>query len=197
MTDARTVDVYNANVARYRALVDKLPELESVAGFVSRLPAGAVVLDLGCGVGTSASEFRRHGLNPVCVDASQEMVNAANDAFDLGAKVASFADLDDIDTYDGVWANFSLLHASKSDFPHHIEAIYRALKPEGLFFIALKTGDGEKRDTLGRFYAYYQQEELTSILNDAGFKTDHIISGASRGMEGTVEPWIGIYAHKT
>ena len=103
----------------------------------------------------------------------------------------------DMDTYDGVWANFSLLHASKSDFPHHIEAIYRALKPEGLFFIALKTGDGEKRDTLGRFYAYYQQEELTSILNGAGFKTDHIISGASRGMEGTVEPWIGIYAHKT
>jgi len=196
MTDQQTIEIYDQNVARYRKLVDKLPELKSVAHFVSEMHQGAVILDLGCGVGTAAAALRAEGLVPVCVDASAAMVKAANDDFDLDARVASFSDLDDDAVYDGAWANFSLLHASKADFPNHIRAIYRALKPGGLFFIALKTGNGEKRDAMGRFYAYYQEEELIGILTENGFLPGHQIGGASRGMTGDLEEWIGIYSRK-
>ena len=173
MTDNRTLNVYDNNVETYRRLVDKLPELESISQFTSRLSPGALILDLGCGIGNAAAQMRDQGFQLVCVDGSPEMVKAANDAFSLNATTAFFSDLDAIALYDGIWANFSLLHAAKADFPRYLKAIHTALKPGGLFFISLKSGKGEKRDQLGRFYAYYQEDELENLLLQTGFTPEH------------------------
>ena len=196
MTDNRTLNVYDNNVETYRRLVDKLPELESISQFTSRLSPGALILDLGCGIGNAAAQMRDQGFQLVCVDGSPEMVKAANDAFSLNATTAFFSDLDDIALYDGVWANFSLLHAAKADFPTYLKAIHTALKPGGLFFISLKSGKGEKRDQLGRFYAYYQEDELEDLLLQTGFRPEHTRHGALRGMAGDVEDWFGVLSWK-
>jgi SAM-dependent methyltransferase len=192
MTDNQTLNVYDDNVETYRRLVDKLPELESISQFTGRLSPGALILDLGCGIGNAAARMRDRGFQLVCVDGSPEMVKAANDAFSLNATTAFFSDLDAIALYDGIWANFSLLHAAKADFPTYLKAIHTALKPGGLFFISLKRGKGEKRDQLGRFYAYYQEDELENLLLQTGFKPEHTRRGALRGMAGDVEDWFGV-----
>ena len=196
MTDNQTLNVYDNNVEPYRRLVDKLPELESISQFTGRLSPGALILDLGCGIGNAAAQMRDQGFQLVCVDGSPEMVKAANDAFSLNATTAFFSDLDDIALYDGVWANFSLLHAAKADFPTYLKAIHTALKPGGLFFISLKSGKGEKRDQLGRFYAYYQEDELEDLLLQTGFRPEHTRHGALRGMAGDVEDWFGVLSWK-
>ena len=196
MTDNQTLNVYDENVDTYRQLVDKLPELESITHFTSLLSPRALILDLGCGVGNAAAQMRDQGFQLVCVDGSPEMVKAANDAFSLNATTALFSDLDSVAHYDGVWANFSLLHAAKADFPTHLQAVHTALKPGGLFFISLKTGAGEKRDQLGRFYAYYQEDELEKLLLETGFTPKHTRRGALRGMAGDVEDWFGILSWK-
>ncbi len=196
MTDKQTLSVYDDNVEKYRQLVDKLPELESITQFTEKLSPGALILDLGCGTGNAAAQMRDQGFTLVCVDGSPKMVEAANDGFALAAKIAFFSDLDAVAHYDGIWANFSLLHAPKADFPSHLQAIHMALKPGGLFFISLKTGDGEKRDKLGRFYAYYSEEELEALLLQIGFTLEHKRQGALRGMAGDIEEWIGILSRK-
>jgi SAM-dependent methyltransferase len=196
MTDNRTLNVYDNNVETYRRLVDKLPELESISQFTSRLSPGALILDLGCGIGNAAAQMRDQGFQLVCVDGSPEMVKAANDAFSLNATTAFFSDLDAIALYDGIWANFSLLHAAKTDFPTYLKAIHAALKPGGLFFISLKSGKGEKRDQLGRFYAYYQEDELENLLLQTGFTPEYTRRGALRGMAGNVEDWFGVLSWK-
>lgn len=196
MTDNRTLNVYDNNVETYRRLVDKLPELESISQFTGRLSPGALILDLGCGIGNAAAQMRDQGFQLVCVDGSPEMVKAANDAFSLNATTAFFSDLDAIALYDGIWANFSLLHAAKADFPTYLKAIHTALKPGGLFFISLKSGKGEKRDQLGRFYAYYQEDELENLLLQTGFTPEHTRRGALRGMAGDVEDWFGVLSWK-
>ena len=192
MTDKQTLNVYDYNVESYRRLIDKLPELESITQFTNRLSPGALILDLGCGVGNSAAQMRDQGFSLVCVDGSPKMVKAANDTFSLNATRAFFSDLDAISHYDGIWANFSLLHAPKADFPKHLKAIHTALKPGGLFFISVKTGEGEKRDKLGRFYAYYREEELETMLLKGGFTLEQKRRGALRGMTGDLEDWISI-----
>jgi SAM-dependent methyltransferase len=192
MTDNQTLNVYDDNVETYRRLVDKLPEVESISQFTGRLSPGALILDLGCGIGNAAAQMRDQGFQLVCVDGSPEMVKAANDAFSLNAITALFSDLDAIALYDGIWANFSLLHAAKADFPTYLKAIHTALKPGGLFFISLKSGKGEKRDQLGRFYAYYQEDELENLLLQIGFTPEHTRRGALRGMAGDVEDWFGV-----
>ena len=196
MTDNQTLNVYDNNVEPYRRLVDKLPELESISQFTGRLSPGALILDLGCGIGNAAAQMRDQGFQLVCVDGSPEMVKAANDAFSLNATTAFFSDLDAIALYDGIWANFSLLHAAKTDFPTYLKAIHAALKPGGLFFISLKSGKGEKRDQLGRFYAYYQEDELEDLLLQTGFRPEHTRHGALRGMAGDVEDWFGVLSWK-
>ena len=196
MTDKQTIDTYNANVSAYRALVDKLPEIKHIQHFVSLVPPGATILDFGCGVGNAAAEMKKAGLNLVCVDASAEMVRTARELFGVAATVSTFADLDAVQAFDGVWANFSLLHAPKADFAGHLNAIHTALKPGGLFFIALKIGDGGHRDKLGRLYAYYREEELDEILQNCGFIPGEKRFGALKGMAGDVEDWIGVFSRK-
>ena len=192
MIDKQTLDVYNDNVETYRRLIDKSPELESITQFTSRLSPGALILDFGCGIGNAAAQMRDQGFSLVCVDGSPEMVKAANDTFSLDAKTAFFSDLDATDHYDGIWANFSLLHAPKADFPTYLKAIHTALKSGGLFFISLKMGEGEKRDKLGRFYAYYREDELETLLLQSGFTPEQKRRGVLRGMAGDLEDWIGV-----
>ena len=113
----------------------------------------------------------------------------------VSALVASFADIAGDKIYDGIWANFSLLHADRSDMPRHLTALHTALKPGGIFHIALKTGTGEKRDRIGRLYTYYTQAELTDLVTQAGFTvTDHA-TGCDKGMDGALADWVALRAY--
>ena len=76
-----------------------------------------------------------------------------------------------------------------------IAGAWRALKPGGRFCIALKLGEGEDRDRIGRFYAYYSEAELKGLLADAGFTVTGQRTGAEAGLDGKVWPWIGLQAH--
>ena len=51
---------------------------------------------------------------------------------------ADFNELSDINLYDGVWANFSLLHAPRSEMLPNLIRIHRALKKKGYLHLGLK-----------------------------------------------------------
>ena len=118
------------------------------------------------------------------------MVKIAKNTYGLNAQVARFSDLSDEGIYDGIWANFSLLHAPRNHMPSLLSAIHKALKPQGIVHIALKLGKGESRDRLGRFYAYYNEKEILQLLANAGFEVIQKSKGRSKGLAGTMDPWI-------
>ena len=98
-------------------------------------------------------------------------------------------------TYDGVWASFSLLHDTKANMPKRLAQAHRALRSKGQFFLGLKLGEGEHRDSIGRFYAYYTEAELELLLSDAGFEITDRRYGEEVGLDGKMWPYILIYAH--
>ena len=149
-----------------------------------------LVLDLGCGPGKASALMQKSGLRVDPIDASKEMVKLANNLYDLKARQAEFSDINGEDIYDGVWANFSLLHTPKNEFKFHIKALYKILKPNGFFNIGMKLGKGEKRDQIGRFYAYYTEIELTEIFRNAGLDVCETYYGEEMGLIGSIEPWI-------
>ncbi len=100
------------------------------------------------------------------------------------------------DIFDGIWANFSLLHAARSDLPRYLAAIAHALKPGGVFHIGMKTGQGTKRDGLGRRYTYVGDTELTGLLTGVGLIPFARWTGEGKGLSGDVEPWLVIQARK-
>jgi len=193
--DARTVALYDARVDDYTRLVTGDAPSPALEAFVDALPAGATVLDLGCGPGQAAARMAARGLQVDAVDASAEMVLAVQQTYGIKARQARFDQIGGQNIYAGIWANFSLLHAPKSEFPAHLAALHRAVVPGGLFHIGMKTGQGEARDALGRFYAYYTESELVAHLEDAGFTVTSRTFGNDRGLEGTIAPWITLTAH--
>ena len=196
MSDQQTIDVYNDQVETYTRMVDSEKPGTALIKFTEAIPVGGKVLDLGCGPGNSAAYFSKNGLDVDAVDASPEMVRKANETYKIAARVAVFDDLQAKAEYDGIWANFSLLHAPKADFPRHLKQIGAALKPHGYFHIGMKLGSGELRDRIGRLYTYYTEEELQKHLENAGFHTVWKKAGEEAGLSGEISPFAVILTQK-
>jgi SAM-dependent methyltransferase len=192
MTDTATIAAYNNNAEKFANLPPDEVAHSTLLRFIARLKRNDFVLDLGCGPAEASATMRAHGLRVDPIDASPEMVLLANRKYDIGARLADFGDVSGHNEYNGIWANFSLLHAPPEDFPEHLSRLNQALVANGLFHIGMKLGTGVGRDKLGRYYAYYSQEELTAHLAGAGFGGFKVTLGEGAGLSGTVAPWIVI-----
>ena len=196
MADPETLVAYDQRAAEYARKFESVRPDRHLATFVEALPNAAQVLDLGCGPGQAANFMSRAGLRVEAWDASPEMARVASDTFGLDVKVAEFTDLAAENVFDGIYANFSLLHAPRSEMPAHLLNICKALKSKGVFHIGMKTGQGEQRDSLGRLYTFYADAELSALLEDAGFTVTNRTTGSEVGLAGTNDPWIIMLARK-
>jgi len=194
MSDAKTLRVYDARAAEYDALVRPEKADTALTAFVAALPGGARVLDLGCGPGRAAAQMAEAGLHVEAVDASAEMVALAGRHAGVTARQATFDQIEGHEIYDGIWANFCLLHAARADLPRHLAALAQALKPGGLFHIGMKLGTGEARDRIGRFYTYVGETELLDMLRTAGLTPKSAGFGRDTGLDGTSADWITVAA---
>lgn len=196
MSDDETLKVYAAKAQDYADLVSAGDaENPLLTAFIAALPPGGSALDLGCGPGNSAAQMADAGLKVTAFDPVPEMVALAAAHPRVDARVAGFDDVTGVALYDGIWANFSLLHAARSDMPRHLEALAAALKPGGRFHIGMKTGTGEKRDPIGRLYTYYTDAELTGLLADVGLTVTDRTTGREKGLDGVEADWICLAAH--
>jgi len=196
MQDDETIEVYNTRVDEYAKVVEDINPRPVLVDFISKCSAGDYILDLGCGPADASAHMIVAGLRVDPIDASYEMVRLANEKHNVGARLGTFEEITQINTYDGVWASFSLLHAPQRDFPRYLKNLHIALKPNGIFHIGMKLGEGEIRDKLGRMYSYYSESELKSQLEDAGFTILETKLGEGVGLAGDVSPWAHILAQK-
>lgn len=196
MADKETLRVYDAKAADYAKLIDSdTKENPYLERFIARLPTGGRVLDLGCGPGLAATRMANAGLQVDAMDGSAEMVAMAAQHDGVTAWQATFDQITGTDIYDGIWANFCLLHASKEAMPHHLAAMVTALKPGGAFHIGMKLGSGSQRDAIGRLYSYYSEPELITLLVAAGLTAGETDHGRTVGLDGTEADWIVVAAH--
>lgn len=110
------------------------------------------------------------------------------------AEVATFETINGTALYDGIWANFSLLHAARDALPKILKSLHKALRPNGHLHIAMKLGTDTKRDAIGRQYTYVTQDELLGLLVAAGFTIAKTTTGCDKGLDGTYADWIAVAA---
>lgn len=196
MSDPETIKVYASQAEKYASMThdDKVTDA-NLNSFMADIPANGHVLDLGCGPGTSAGILAKAGFKVTATDAVPEMIALASKHAGVDAFCATFDDISGENIYDGIWANFSLLHAPKADMPRHLAALSKALKPDGQLHIGLKEGNGEKRDSIGRQYSYYMLDELNALLAEVGFTVSKHSKGSAIGLDGTMAPWICVQAY--
>lgn len=196
MADQETLAVYAERAVDYAERFQFKEDDRHLQAFMARLPDEAHVLDLGCGGGNASALMIASGLQVVSWDASPEMGKVAREVCGVDVREATFDDLDALNVYDGIYANFSLLHAPRAEMAGHLARISDAIKPGGAFHIGLKTGTGERRDALGRFYCYYTEEEIRGLLADAGFDVLTATTGEEPGLDGVVAPFIILLSEK-
>jgi trans-aconitate methyltransferase len=195
MPDARTIAAYDAHAADYDNRFRTVRPDRHLKSFIEALPKGARVLDLGCGPANASVLMRDAGLQPDAVDASPAMVALANDHHAIGARLATFDDIVAKAAYEGIWANFSLLHAPRADLPRYLRALHEALVAGGLLHLGMKIGTGERRDALDRHYTYVSRDELRRLVSEAGFDVTATDEGNERGLAGTLDPFIVLRAN--
>lgn len=196
-TDAATIAIYDEKAQDYARLTDADRPDTQLQAFLDGLPPDSHVLDLGCGPGRSALMMAQAGHRVLATDASSRMVAMAAQHPGVAAQQATFNQMPD-GPFDGIWANFSLLHATRTDLPRHLADISAALVPGGLFHIGMKIGTGMSRDALGRRYTYVTDDELTGLLADVGLTVVARWTGADdKGLSGEMASWVCLQARKT
>lgn len=196
MSDTDTVRFYDDAAERFGDITaDGAPD-PTLQRFIDALAPGASVLDLGCGHGIASAKLARLGFDVTGLDPSQGLLDVARRLAPTARfTLATFDDLDGTEAYDGIWANFALLHAPRADMPRHLAAIARALRPGGVFHLSMLLGEGEIRDSHGRAYTYYSVEALRALLASAGFDLIQSETGDKAGIDG-VHPSIVLLSRK-
>lgn len=119
--------------------------------FLSRLPVKAHLLDAGCGSGRDAKAFADRGHEVSAFDASPELAVLASQHCGFDVHVRTFADIVEVDAYDGIWCCASLLHVPAAELPACLTRLWRALRPGGCMYVSFKLGAGEREHAGRRF----------------------------------------------
>jgi len=164
--DDATLQFYRKNAASYADWA-KAPSSRLI-GFLGLLPAGGSILELGCGAGNHAAEMLARGFVVRATDGSPEMAEVASRRLNHPVEAMRFDELDERETYDGVWASACLLHVPRDELAEIFARIHRALKSGGVFYASYKIGERAGRDSLGRYYNYPSQDWLKAAYDSAG-----------------------------
>jgi len=159
------------------------------------LPAGARVLDYGCGIGTELGWLRRRRFDAEGLEGTWEFVQQARRrcprARILHARFET-AHLPE-EGYDGIWCNAALIHLPPAEFRAQLAKLRRALRPGGCLGLTLAWGCRKgflQRDWIpGRYFAGHTKGELLPLLR--GWKVRALRVSGKAGRQGR---WIQILA---
>lgn len=160
---AATVAYYNRNAEHFISSTIDAAMAPLLAWFLSHLPEGGSVLDWGCGSGRDSKSMTDAGYLVQAADASRAMCAATKNLTGIEVRCETFQDLDAQCSYDGIWANASLLHVPSVELPEVFSRAARALKPNGVFYASFKLGDFEGIRN-GRWFTFMDENRLNSTL---------------------------------
>lgn len=178
--------------------------IEATETFLSFLPTGASILDIGCAGGAKSKYMSDKGYAVEGIDFSEEMIKDARERFpDLHFEVMDIYDLDEYPKkFDAVFAQAVLLHIPKKKIKDVLQMIKNKLNDGGFIHVALKEirdinieEEIKKENDYGyeyeRFFSYYTQDELKEYFQKLDLEVISLkIENSGRSK------WINIIAKK-
>lgn len=196
MTIYETLTYYNTHAQSFAQSTRDVDFTAIQNKFLDKLPAGALILDFGCGSGRDTRYFLDQGYRVEAIDGSEELCRLAGEYTGIEVKCMLFQELQDTDRYDAVWACSSILHLTYDDLISVLEKIARALKDKGLLYTSFKYGT-EEGERNGRYFTDMTEEKLTGLLDkvpDFEIEEQWITSDVRPGRG--EEKWLNLFLRK-
>ena len=159
----KTKDYYNNNAQEFVNSTFMVDMQSLYQPFLNLIPDFGRILDLGCGSGRDALAFKNMGYQIEAMDYSAELVKQASDLTGIEVRLQSFYDLDEINTYDGIWACASLLHCERHRLVDVLQRIIQSLKANGVIYMSFKYGD-QDREKDGREFTDLNEQQAGELL---------------------------------
>ena len=160
----KTKDYYNNNAQEFVNSTFMVDMQSLYQPFLNLLPDFGRILDLGCGSGRDALAFKNMGYQIEAMDYSAELVMQASDLTGIEVRLQSFYDLDEINTYDGIWACASLLHCERHRLVDVLQRMIQSLKANGVIYMSFKYGD-QDREKDGREFTDLNEQQAGELLD--------------------------------
>ena len=190
----KTIAYYDANVDEYVRESVGIDMECFYAAFLLSMPARGSLLDLGCGAGRDTKAFLDRGYQVTAIDGSKRMVDATTRLTGQPAIHMRFQEVEFEDKFDGIWACASLLHLSRDEFANVLRRLERALRPQGVCYMSLKEGHGERVDG-DRCFTYFTGDELRACLIRETSLAVHHIWLSDDPRPGRSDRWVNVLAN--
>lgn len=179
---ADVIELYRRHAARWAALRDdRLVETDWLDRFCALLPAGARVLDIGCGAGVPiARELVRRGFGVTGVDGAPEMLALfRRNVPEAAAALADMRALDLADRFAGMLAWDSLFHLSPADQRAMVARFRAHAAPGAALMFTSGPAAGEAIGAIEGeplYHASLDPADYRALLGAAGFDlVDHVV----------------------
>ena len=161
----QTIQYYDQNAADFVENTRNVDFHVMQDEFIEGLPAGAKILDLGCGSGRDTKYFLEQGCKVTAIDGSQELCKLASEYTGIPVKHMLFRDLNEKEAYDGIWACSSILHVPANELRDIIKKMANALRAHGIIYTSFKYGtfEGERN---GRYFTDMTEETFAKLIQD-------------------------------
>ena len=191
-----TIDYYNLNAENFIENTQNVDMHLAQDKFLHLLNEGAAILDFGCGSGRDTKYFLDKGCRVTATDGSAELCRQASVFTGIEVQEMLFQELDDIDTYDGIWACSSILHLPKNELLLVIRKMSDELKSTGIIYTSFKYGDFEGVRN-GRYFTDFNEDSFKKFIAGIPELTieDHWITGDVRPGRSD-ERWLNLILRK-
>ena len=192
-----TLDYYNLNAEDYAKQTLTVDFSDTQDRFLKKLPAGALILDFGCGAGRDTKYFLEHGYIVTAVDGSPELCEIASKHTGIPVRQMFFQDLNDAEAYDGIWACASVLHLPIDILNDVFSRMSTAVRTNGILYVSFKYGcfEGQRN---GRWFTDFTEEKFLTFLqrfSDLAIEKMWTSNDVRPGREN--EKWLNIILRKT
>ncbi|MGB9190958.1 class I SAM-dependent methyltransferase [Acinetobacter sp.] len=160
----KTIDYYNQYADQFLQATLYVDMESLYQPFLSVLPEGARILDVGCGSGRDTLAFLNKGYQVDAIDYSEALVKRATLLTGIAVQQQSFYDIEVQDVYDGVWACASLLHSDRNRLPEVLKRIHAALRRGGVCYMSFKYGTTD-REKDGRVFTDLDEHQAKVLLD--------------------------------
>lgn len=160
----KTIEYYNNNANDYFDSTSQVSLEELYNKFLSYIPIGGSIMDLGCGSGRDVKWFRDHGYDAYGLDASEKLVSIACRKLQIPIELGIIEEWVAEEPVDGIWCCASIMHLDEEAVEQFFSNLKYNLKSKGVLFMSVKSGIETGIDRYGRYLRDFEESDIHELL---------------------------------